>query len=431
MLYLPGPKKHEAKRAVASDIPSLAKQTRADGSFRPVGTLADHAAKGNAHVFLVVDLFSRHAEAYAITKEEKTTEGCGARLVHDYIPRWRYPNTFLSDRGTEFVSVVCRGGFKMLGPVEKYTSSYHPQTNGMVERLIHTLCQMLAYLIADDQKNWDEMLLHAIAAHNNNVSRGTGLAPNEGHIGRYPRLPMTILEGSGVKGHQSEKRDHVDYFGLMRDRQVRAYNLVREEDRLIKAKQQAANDEIEQIMNNKTRFETGDWVWVYDDHSTIMGGGKHVINPAEGSSNVKAFALVSKLANCWTGPYKVLLVGPDKTADGREVGPKLLLLDIKADKPGHRGINARVSVHRCKKCFNPHRGETAPRFLPWAMSNYVLNKYSDILPLFHLTTDDLTSELDTHRVMPRKLSKHRLTRGLGGKIAVQYYTYWDELERPT
>ena len=77
-----------------------------------------------------------------------------------------------------------------LGAVKKFTSSYHPQTNEMVELLNHTLCQMLSYLIADDQNNWDEMLMHAVATHNN-VSRGTGLAPNEVHIRRYPRLPMT------------------------------------------------------------------------------------------------------------------------------------------------------------------------------------------------------------------------------------------------
>ena len=387
-------------------------------------------AKGNEYVFLVVDLFSRHAEAYAITKGEKNTEGCAGRLVHDYIPRWGCPHTFLSDRGPEFVSVVCRGVFKMLGSVKKYTSSYHPQTNGMVERLNHTLCQMLSYLIADDQKNWDEVLLHAIAAHNNNVSRGTGLAPNEVHIGRYPRLPMTILEGSGVKGHQSAKRDQLDYLELMRDRQVRAYRLIREEDRLIKAKHQANNEKIYAAMNNRTKFVVGDWAWVYDDHSTITGGGKHVLKPAEGSSARKSFALISKLAHCWSGPYKVLCVGPGKMSDGREVGPKLILLEIRTDEPG-RGINARVSVHRCKKCYNPHEGATAPRFLPWSMSNYVLNKYSEISPPFHLTTDDVTAELDTHRVTPRTLTKHRLTRGLGGKIAVQYYTYWDGLERPT
>lgn len=147
------------------------------GLFGPLPT----TAKGNAYVFLVVYLFSRHAEAYALTKGEKNTGGCAARLVNDYIPRWGYPHTFLSDRGAELVSKVCRRVLKMLGSVNKYTSSYHPQTNGMVERLNHTLCQMLSFLIADDQTNWDEILLHAISARSNNVSRGTELAPNEIH----------------------------------------------------------------------------------------------------------------------------------------------------------------------------------------------------------------------------------------------------------
>ena len=66
------------------------------------------------------------------------------------------------------------------------------------------------------------MLMHAVAAHNNNVSRGTGLAPNEVRIGIYPRLPMTILEGQGVRD-QGLKQDQLDYLELMRDTQVKAY----------------------------------------------------------------------------------------------------------------------------------------------------------------------------------------------------------------
>ena len=42
MIYLRGQKKNEANRALATDIPSLGEQTRTDGSFRSVGTLADH-----------------------------------------------------------------------------------------------------------------------------------------------------------------------------------------------------------------------------------------------------------------------------------------------------------------------------------------------------------------------------------------------------
>ena len=72
---------------------------------------------------------------------------------------------------------------------------------------------------------------------------------------------MTILGSSGVKGHPSAKRDQLDYLELMQDRQVRAYNLVREEDRLIKAKHQSANEDNDAIMNNQTKSKVGDWAW--------------------------------------------------------------------------------------------------------------------------------------------------------------------------
>ena len=209
--------------------------------------------RGNRHIFLMVDLFSRHAEGYAITPEEHSATGCAAIIVNDYVPRWGCPHTFLSDRGSEFTSAVCKAVYEMMGAVKRFTSSYHPQTNGMVERLNHTLCQMLSYLVVDNQSNWDESLPHAISAHNNNVSRGTGLAPNEVHIGRYPRMPMTILEGRGVRGHQGLKADQLDYLQLMRERQVKAYELVRQEDFLIKAKHEARNQEIEELANRRPK----------------------------------------------------------------------------------------------------------------------------------------------------------------------------------
>ena len=110
---------------------------------------------------------------------------------------------------------VCREIFRMLGAVKRFTGSAHAQTNDMVERLNDTLCQMLSHLIAVDQTNLDELQLHAIAEHNNSVSRGMGLAPNNVHIGRYSRLPMTFLEGRGSKGHQGRRRDQLELLQLM------------------------------------------------------------------------------------------------------------------------------------------------------------------------------------------------------------------------
>ena len=69
---------------------------------------------------------------------------------------------------------------------------------------------------------------------------------------------------------------------------------MRKDDFLIKAKDQAANNKLNSIFRQRPNFAAGRWVWVYDDKSTISGGGKHVLkDPTDGSSR-KSFALVSK-----------------------------------------------------------------------------------------------------------------------------------------
>ena len=83
-------------------------------AFYLLGSLP-RTKQGNGHVLLVVDLFSRHAEGYALSEDEETMQGCTAKLVHDYIPRWGCPHTFLGDSGPDFVSTVCREILRMLG----------------------------------------------------------------------------------------------------------------------------------------------------------------------------------------------------------------------------------------------------------------------------------------------------------------------------
>ena len=114
-------------------------------------------------------------------------------------------------------------------------------------------------------------------------------------------------------------------------------------------KHQAANEKLNSVFR-----QAGQWVWVYDDESTISGGGKHVLeNPTDGSSR-KSFTLVLKLAHCWTGPYKVLLVGPGKAPDGDLVGRNLLLLDREmktqdASTPASQYTHARDATTRTRE----------------------------------------------------------------------------------
>lgn len=66
---------------------------------------------------------------------------------------------------------------------------------------------------------WCARWLHW-AAHNNNVSRGTGLASNEVHILNRKISEVAndyILEGRGVRGHQGLIQDQLEYLELVRD----------------------------------------------------------------------------------------------------------------------------------------------------------------------------------------------------------------------
>ena len=93
-------------------------------------------------------------------------------------------------------------------------------------------------------------------------------------------------------------------------------------------------------------------------------------------------------------------------------------------------MSPRVSVLRCKRCFNPKDEPEPPKSLPWGISQYVLNKYSELSPPLHLTEEDVSVQLDTYRLKPTKIVSHRISRGMGGKLSVQYLVYWENLERP-
>ena len=84
----------------------------------------------------------------------------------------------------------------------------------------------------------------------------------------------------------------------MINRQVKAYKLVKEEDRLIKARHEAANEKLDGLITKRRKFEVGSWVWIYDGKSTISGGGIHVFKSSETDSRSKKLALTETLAQC-------------------------------------------------------------------------------------------------------------------------------------
>ena len=185
-------------------------------------------AKGNSYILLFTDRFSRRADMFAVTAAEFTAKGTANIFVNQYMTKWGCPTTLLSDNGLHFCSKLSMAIYEVMKIKKVTTSSYHPQTNGGTERVNHTMAQMLAVAVNEQQNDWDVHLPHVEFAYNNSVNQSTGLAPNEIHMGRIPRLPLSVFDHPSVGGHQSLDRDQLEYCNLAVDRQRRAYDLVRE-----------------------------------------------------------------------------------------------------------------------------------------------------------------------------------------------------------
>lgn len=115
-----------------------------------------------------------------------------------------------------------------------------------------------------------------MSTHNKSVSRGTGLSPDVVHTEQYLRMPMTILEGRGVRGHQGLKDDHLDHLQLIRERRVQAYEVVRQEEFLSGETRSRKNRGLTKSANHRPERVARELVFVYDDKSTIAAGGSVV-----------------------------------------------------------------------------------------------------------------------------------------------------------
>ena len=124
--------------------------------------------------------------------------------------------------------------------------------------------------------------------------------------------------------------------------------------------------------------------------------------------------LKTKFALNWTGPCKILAVGPSPssaTPDGSSLGHKLLYLDLPSDTPG-ADAHRRVSVERCKPCTTPHDRGDMPRCLPDGLTHYVLNNFTKTSPPYHVTQDDASAPLQ--RLVVERMAGMAINRSVMG-----------------
>lgn len=151
---------------------------------------------GNRWIAVATD----YATRYAITRALPTSCATDVAdfLLHDVILIHGAPRQLLTDRGRYFLSQVVDDLLRCCETRHKLTTAYHPQTNGLTERLNKTLTDMLAMYVSNDHRDWDVTLPYVTFAYNSSRHDTAGYSPFFLLFGRQPTLPFdTVLPASG------------------------------------------------------------------------------------------------------------------------------------------------------------------------------------------------------------------------------------------
>ena len=115
--------------------------------------------------------------------------GIKSQLV---VPTSSRHEILLSDRGSNFLSQLVKEVCFLMNAKKVFTTSYHPQCDGLVERFNGTLAQSLSMYVSSSQKDWDRYLNPVLFGCRISPSEVTGESTFFLLYGLQPRLPMDV-----------------------------------------------------------------------------------------------------------------------------------------------------------------------------------------------------------------------------------------------
>src|SRR5260221_4059369 len=152
-------------------------------------------SEGFTAILVIVDRLTKQS-LFIPTHDTVDTPQLARLFLTHVFSKHSAPGHVTSDRRTEFVShFFCSLG-SLLSMKLHFTSGYHPEGDGQMERINQVLEQYLWAYMNYQQDNWAPLLPLAEFAYNNAVSTTTGISPFFANKGYHLRLSMNLLAPS-------------------------------------------------------------------------------------------------------------------------------------------------------------------------------------------------------------------------------------------
>ncbi|UYV70128.1 K02A2.6-like, partial [Cordylochernes scorpioides] len=261
-------------------------------------------------MIVLTDYYTKYAETKAVI--DATASEVAKFLTENVILKHGAPRYLISDRGSQFTSNLVKEITKICQIQHCLTTSYHPQTNGLTERLNRTLINMISMYVNVDQRNWDEILPFITHAYNTTIQETTKYSP---FFLLYGREPVSILDDTNIF-IEPDSEDYDEYVSKLMEKIVRTRDIVK----VNTEKSQAKMINYYNQKHRQTGYEPGDLVALW---TPIRKPGK-----------------CEKLLRRYFGPYIVL----KKISDvNYSIVPE--------DNPGNRTQPTTVHISRIKPYF--------------------------------------------------------------------------------
>lgn len=269
------------------------------------------SSRGYRYCLVMIDHFTKWLELFPLRNQKAETV---AKKVFDgWIPRHGAPEQLHHDQGKNLTATMIQEVCSFLEIWNTRTTPFHPQSDGASERSIRTVNNMLAKVVAEDQRNWDLYVSSSCFAYNTAVHSSTGFTPSYLEFGRELRLPNDLIE---LEQLETEDRSHNEYAKQLKTRLRKAFERAREVLHTTHKTQKHYYDR----WAKANTYKKGDLV-LWMDSKTRRGR-------------------CMKLNRPWTGPWEVI----------KQLGEVVYRIKYKGDKKIN--VRRRVVHHNQLKRFH-------------------------------------------------------------------------------
>ena len=173
------------------------------------------------YMLVIIDRFSRLVSLSALERQDERS--IFRTFMKNWIFRFGKPNSCLSDRGKNFDSAFMKAQLGRLGITQEFSSPYQHQSNGLVERTIRTVRDLIAASVlgGSNEENWVDILPRVEFCINVTQQSATGYSPFEIVFGRKINLHSTLPQ---------DRVDRVEIQRAVRENNEKAAKQMRELD---------------------------------------------------------------------------------------------------------------------------------------------------------------------------------------------------------